>query len=74
MKIAILGAGNMGGAIACGLAQGGMFHTEDIVCTARTEATLERLRTQYPGLRTTTDNAAAVRAGCQAVADRAVDP
>lgn len=51
----------MGGAIACGLAQGGMFHTEDIVCTARTEATLERLRTQYPGLRTTTDNAAAVR-------------
>ncbi len=51
----------MGGAIACGLAQGGMFHTEDIVCTARTEATLERLRTQYPGLRTTTDNAVAVR-------------
>lgn len=51
----------MGGAIACGLAQGGMFHTEDIVCTARTETTLERLRTQYPGLRTTTDNAAAVR-------------
>lgn len=51
----------MGGAIACGLVQGALFRAEDVVCTARTEATLERLRTQCPGLRTTTDNAAAVR-------------
>lgn len=51
----------MGGAIACGLVQGALFRAEDIVCTARTEVTLERLRTQCPGLRTTTDNAAAVR-------------
>ena len=61
MKIAILGAGNMGSAIACGLVRSGKFQAEEIVCTARTEATLERLRTQCPGVRTTTDNAAAVR-------------
>ena len=56
MKIAILGAGNMGSAIACGLVRSGKFQAEEIVCTARTETTLERLRTQCP-----TDNAAAVR-------------
>ena len=61
MKIAILGAGNMGSAIACGLVRSGKFQAEEIVCTARTETTLERLRTQCPGVRTTTDNAAAVR-------------
>ncbi len=61
MKIAILGAGNMGSAIVCGLVQSGRFRAEDIVCTARTETTLERLRTQCPGVRATTDNAAAVR-------------
>lgn len=61
MKIAILGAGNMGGAIACGLVRSGKFRAEDIVCTARTASTLERLRTQCPEVRTTTDNAAAVR-------------
>ena len=61
MKIAILGAGNMGSAIACGLVRSGKFQAGEIVCTARTEATLERLRTQCPGVRTTTDNAAAVR-------------
>ena len=59
MKIAILGAGNMGSAIACGLVRSGKFQAEEIVCTARTETTLERLRTQCPGVRTTTDNAAA---------------
>ena len=57
MKIAILGAGNMGSAIACGLVRSGKFQAEEIVCTARTETTLERLRTQCPGVRTTTDNA-----------------
>ena len=30
MRIAIIGAGNMGGAIACGLAQGHFTETRDI--------------------------------------------
>ncbi len=61
MKIAILGAGNMGCAIACGLVGSGRHRAEEIVCTARTAPTLERLRTLCPGVRTTTDNADAVR-------------
>ena len=55
MKIAILGAGNMGSAIACGLVRSGKFQAEEIVCTARTETTLERLRTQCPGVRWLTE-------------------
>lgn len=61
MKIAILGAGNMGCAIACGLVGSGRYRAEEIVCTARTAPTLERLRTLCPGVRTATDNADAVR-------------
>ena len=61
MKIAILGAGNMGGAIACGLVRSGACRAEEIVCTARTETTLERLRTRCSGIRTSTGNEEAVR-------------
>ena len=79
MKIAILGAGNMGSAIACGLVRSGKFQAEEIVCTARTETTLERLRT-VPGC-ADDDRQRCGRAGCrgrnagrQAVAYRSVDP
>ena len=61
MKIAILGAGNMGGAIACGLVRSGACRAEEIVCTARTETTLERLRTRCAGIHTSTGNEEAVR-------------
>ena len=33
MKIAIIGAGNMGGAIACGLAASGEYKAGEIVCS-----------------------------------------
>ena len=61
MKITVIGSGNMGGAIALGLAKGSVFRAEDITCTARTEETLERMRRANPALGLTTDNVAAVR-------------
>jgi pyrroline-5-carboxylate reductase len=60
MKITIIGAGNMGGAIARGLASTDLFRPEDITVTAHTEATLSRLEADAPGIHTTLDNAAAV--------------
>ena len=33
MKIAIIGVGNMGGAIACGLAASGEYKAGEIVCS-----------------------------------------
>ena len=44
MKIAIIGAGNMGGAVAAGLAKGNLVKSADIVCTARTQTTLLMIR------------------------------
>ncbi len=61
MKIAIIGCGNMGGAIARGLVQSALLRPSDLICTARTEATLERMRTSCPGISTGLDNGAAVR-------------
>ena len=43
MKITIIGAGNIGGAIARGLAKGHMFKASDITCTAQSDATLEKI-------------------------------
>lgn len=40
MKITIIGAGNMGGAIARGLAKGSIFAENEITCTAAGNATL----------------------------------
>jgi pyrroline-5-carboxylate reductase len=62
MKITIIGAGNMGGAIARGLAAGGgSFRPEEITVTARTETTLDKIRQFHPAIHTTTDNAVAVQ-------------
>ncbi len=60
MKITIIGAGNIGGAIARGLAKGQMFDASDITCTAQTEATLEKIRALCPWIVTTTSNSEAV--------------
>ena len=48
MKITIIGAGNIGGAIARGLAKGHMFKASDITCTAQTDTTLEKMRNTNP--------------------------
>ena len=59
MKIAIIGAGNMGGAIACGLAASGEYKTGDIVCANPSLGKLDALKSRYDIIATTTDNLAA---------------
>jgi len=56
MKLAILGAGNMGGAIARGLATGTLVNADEITVTAHTQATLDRLTADVPGIHTTLSN------------------
>lgn len=56
MKIAIIGAGNMGGAIARGLATGSIVKAEEITVTAHTQATLDKLSADVPGIHTTLSN------------------
>jgi pyrroline-5-carboxylate reductase len=60
MKITIIGAGNMGGAIARGLAKGTIFSENEITCTAKSNATLEKLRSTNPQMNLTPDNIRAV--------------
>ncbi len=44
MKATIIGVGNLGGAIACGLAKGTFINAEDITCVDPNPAALEKLR------------------------------
>lgn len=60
MKISIIGAGNMGGAIAKGLSKGKLVQAKDIVCTAKTQATLNKLRNFDSEFQLTTDNLSAI--------------
>ena len=53
MKVAIIGAGNMGGAIARGMATGSIIKAEEIVVTAHTQATLDKLKADIPAINTT---------------------
>ena len=61
MRIAIIGAGNMGRAIALGLSKGNICKPSDIICTARTPKTLEHLHALYPQFPTTLDNKEAIK-------------
>lgn len=61
MKITIIGAGNMGGAIAAGLTKGTLAKAGEITCTARTQATLEKIKSINPEIILTTDNIMAVK-------------
>lgn len=54
MKITIIGAGNMGGATAIGLAKGGLVSPEDITATAKHQSTLDKF-SPY-GIKTSLDN------------------
>ena len=60
MKIAILGAGNLGGAIARGLAKGSIFKEDEIRVTARSQKTWDALKESNPNFYATNDNAEAV--------------
>lgn len=59
MKIAIIGAGNMGGAIARGLASS----TKEMTITVSNPTTnkLEKLKAEFPTITTTTDNRTAAK-------------
>ena len=56
MKLAIIGTGNMGGAIARGLISAGAWDAGNLICTAKTDASLARIQTTLPGVRATRDN------------------
>lgn len=56
MKFAIIGAGNIGGALAFGLAQSNLVRSEDICISNTHPEKLERIKAFDPSIRTTTDN------------------
>lgn len=56
MKVAIIGAGNMGGAIARGLAQGHYVRVQDITVTNPSMPKLEKLKVEFPAIQVNTDN------------------
>ena len=59
MKIAVIGCGNMGGALVKGWGASGM--AEDITITAKTQSTLDTYQKLYPELNITLSNTDAVR-------------
>ena len=56
MKVAIIGAGNMGGAIARGLAQGHYVRVQDITVTNPSMPKWEKLKVALPAIQVSTDN------------------
>ena len=56
MKVAIIGAGNMGGAIARGLAQGHYVKASEIIVTNPSTAKLDKLKAEFPDIHTSTSN------------------
>lgn len=61
MKIAIIGCGNMGGAIARALADSNDYGKKySLVAANRTDGKLHKLCEEFPGMATTTDNKTAV--------------
>lgn len=61
MKIAIIGAGNMGGAIARGLAQGTIVQASDVTVADPFSGSLEILQASYPEINVTTENQEAIK-------------
>ena len=56
LRFAIIGAGNIGSALAFGLAQGNLVRPEDICISNTHPEKLERIKAFNPAIRTTTDN------------------
>lgn len=61
MKITIIGSGNIGGAIARGLAKGTIFKASDITCTAQSQATLDKMQAINADFVLSRNNAEAAR-------------
>lgn len=59
MKLTVIGAGNMGGALIKGWAKSGKV--ESITIADKNEPLLAQFKQEYPSLRTTTDNVEAVK-------------
>ena len=57
MKVAIIGAGNMGGSIACGLAKGKLIPASDIIVSNPSIGKLEALKKEFPSIAITRNNA-----------------
>ncbi len=60
MKISIIGAGNMGGAIARGVMSSDVLENIDLCVANHTTGKLDRLKNEYPEISVTTDNREAV--------------
>ncbi len=58
MKIAVIGAGNMGGALARGLAKGSLIPTSNIYVSNPSIPKLDALKAEFPEIKTSTDNCA----------------
>lgn len=61
MKVAIIGAGNMGGSIARGLAQGTLVKSQDITVSDPSLDKLNQLKSDGAGITVTTDNQKAIQ-------------
>lgn len=59
MKLAVIGAGNMGGALIKGWAKSGKI--ANITIADKNETLLKQFKSDYPAIQTTTDNVAAVK-------------
>lgn len=60
LKVAIIGAGNMGGAIARGLAKGRMISASHICVSDVAEVSLKGLKVAFPAMETTSSNIEAI--------------
>ncbi|MEL5892346.1 pyrroline-5-carboxylate reductase [Bacteroides sp. GD17] len=60
MRTAIIGAGNMGGSIARGLAKGTIIPAADIIVSNPSQGKLDALKAEFPAMQTTHDNQEAV--------------
>ncbi len=61
MKIAIIGAGNMGGATARGLAQSKHIDAKDIYISNPSKGKLDAIKAEFPGINITQDNKECVK-------------
>lgn len=61
MKVGIIGAGNMGSAIAGGLCKGTIIAPEEITVSNPSQGKLNALKTKFPALNTTTNNIEATK-------------
>ena len=72
MKIAIIGAGNMGNAIVCGLGSSSIRSELEICCADLATEKLSQIKAAYASIHVTTDNREAVKEA--AVVIIAVEP